>query len=375
MRRDYYATRQAHLKNLSPAVDPEFFWNDDRFFAIPFHLPSGSSLRAPATKEQLWDPSYAIRLTLKILQALIQLHEMGLVHRMIDPDSIYVSGATPSLSVQFFNFMFARLDQRTSIGEELDEYENKSVYLAPECRVGFSFGEQATDLFGAALSICGHLAGIDPAIEEVESGLDEWLITVLTSTLISWPESIAEDYVDLLKTCVIDEPRLRPTASSIVDKLENLLRTWTSTQAKPPDKTPITLGNGQYKVIRKLGEGASAVTYLVEEMFYDGGKYVLKHIKNSAAVDRFVRTEFNALKELIHPNLPRLYDVRPPSDDYHLKLEYIPGAQLADCMESFRGRPDRVLQLATPLLKALEALEEHGISHRDISPKKYCRAR
>jgi serine/threonine protein kinase len=102
---------------------------------------------------------------------------------------------------------------------------------------------------------------------------------------------------------------------------------------------------------------------------YDGGKYVLKHIKNIAAVDRFVRTEFNALKDLIHPNLPRLYDVRPPSDDYHLRLEYIPGAQLADCIDTFRGRPDQILQLATPLLHALEALEEHGIAHRDISPK------
>ena len=369
LRRDYYATRQAYLKNLSPAVDPEFLWNDDRFFAIPFHLPSGSTLRVRATEEQLADPSYAIRLTLKVFQALIELHGMGLVHRLIDPDSIYVSGRTPNLTVQFFNFMFARLDQRMSIAEELDEYENENVYLAPECRVGFGFGEQATDVFGAALSICRHLSGIDPAIEEVDDGLEEWLVTALTSSLTSWPETIPEDYTDLLKACVVDEPRDRPTASSIVDKLESLLRTWTSTQAKPQPKTPITLGNGQYRVVRKLGEGASAITYLVEEVLYDGGKYVLKHIKNLAAVDRFVRTEFNALKELIHPNLPRLYDVRPPNDDYHLKLEYIPGTQLADCIESFRGRPDRVLQLATPLLKALEALEDHGIAHRDISPK------
>ncbi len=369
LRRDYYATRQAHLKNLSPAVDPEFFWNDDRFFAIPFHLPSGSPVRLRATAEQLSDPGYAIRLTVKVFQALIKLHAIGLVHRLIDPDSIYVSGATADLNVQFFNFMFARLDQRASIAEELDEYENENVYLAPECRVGFGFGEQASDTYGAALSICRHLSGIDPASEEIEGGLEGWFVTAMISALTTWPEAIAEDYVELLKGCVTTEMRDRPAATFVVDKLEGLLQTWTSAQASPQARVPATLGNGQYRVIRKLGEGASAITYLVEETLYDGGKYVLKHIKNIAAVDRFVRTEFNALKELIHPNLPRLYDVRPPSDDYHLKLEYIPGTQLADCMDTFRGRPDRILQLATPLLKALEALEEHGISHRDISPK------
>ncbi len=369
LRRDYYATRQAHLKGLSPAVDPEFLWNDDRFFAIPFHLPSGSALRVGVDPSLLANPDYALRLTSEIFKTLNELHETGLVHRLIDPDSIYVSGPPTDARIQFFNFTFARMDQRASIAEDLDEYENDNVYLAPECRVGFGFGESATDVYGAALSICRHLCAIDPAREDLEHGLEEWLSSAFVVALNAWPVDLADDYVQLLQECAAIEPRKRPSIPVIVQKLEALLTAWKNTQITPPPRVPTMLGNGQYRVIRKLGEGASAVTYLVEEVLYDGGKYVLKQIKNIGAVDRFVRTELSALKDLIHPNLPRLYDVRPATDDYHLRLEYIPGAQLEDCMSSFRGSPERLLQLATPLLKALEALEEHGIAHRDISPK------
>ena len=129
-----------------------------------------------------------------------------------------------------------------------------------------------------------------------------------------------------------------------------------------------TFGGGQYRLIRILGEGATAVTYLVEDTMY-GGEFVLKRIKNIAAVQRYAKAEFNALKDLSHPHLPRIYDVRQPQDDFHLKLEYIPGSELTHCMDQFRHRPDRILHLADALLDALGYLEEHGISHRDIAPK------
>jgi serine/threonine protein kinase len=109
-------------------------------------------------------------------------------------------------------------------------------------------------------------------------------------------------------------------------------------------------------------------TYLVEDTMY-GGEFVLKRIKNVAAVQRYAKAEFNALKDLSHPNLPRIYDVRQPQDDFHLKLEYIAGSELTHCMDQFHHRPDRVLHLASALLSALGYLEEHGISHRDIAPK------
>ena len=110
------------------------------------------------------------------------------------------------------------------------------------------------------------------------------------------------------------------------------------------------------------------MTYLVEDTMY-GGEFVLKRIKNVAAVQRYAKAEFNALKDLSHPHLPRIYDVRQPQDDFHLKLEYIPGSELTYCMDQFRHRPDRILHLADALLDALGYLEDHGISHRDIAPK------
>jgi len=365
--REYNAVHRAAVDGTSPDVDPYFFWNEDRYLAIPFRLPEGSALRTPVDPVLLQTPEYALELADTAFKQLSILHKSGMVHRRLDPESIYANRIAGASKVQFFNFMFAHIDNRQSIATELDQLEKDNVYLSPECRIGFALGGQESDVYGLALSLCSHLCNLDPSKEEADTTVEDWVETSLRSRVGAWPTDIADAFVSLLRECGAPEPRSRPTSKELQNGLQRLREAWKDLRA-PANPRPQTFGGRQYRLVRILGEGATAVTYLVEDIMY-GGEFVLKRIKNIAAVQLYAKAEFNALKDLSHPHLPRIYDVRQPQEDFHLKLEYIPGSELTYCMDQFLHRPDRVLHLADALLGALGYLEEHGISHRDIAPK------
>lgn len=365
--REYQAVHHAATNGLCPDVDPYFFWNEDRFIAIPFRLPRGSAFRTQADSTLMRNPDYSLELGISSFKQLSLLHKGGMIHRRLDPESIYQDNAASVIKVEFFNFMFAHIDDQQSIATDLDQLEKQNLYLSPECRIGFALGSAESDVYGLALSLCNHFSGLDPSDEEADSSTDAWVETSLRSCVSAWPEEIADGFVSLLTECAAEEPRLRPTCAEVSNGLQKLKETWSKLRL-PATNQPQTFGGGQYRLVRILGEGATAVTYLVEDTLY-GGEFVLKRIRNLAAVQRYAKAEFNALRDLSYPNLPRIYDVRQPEDDFHLKLQYIPGSELTYCMDQFRYQPNRMMHLAESLLGALGYLEDHGISHRDIAPK------
>jgi hypothetical protein len=68
-------------------LDQYFFWNEDRYLAIPFRLPEGSPMRTPADPALLRSPEYALELADACFKQLAILHKGGMVHRRLDPES------------------------------------------------------------------------------------------------------------------------------------------------------------------------------------------------------------------------------------------------------------------------------------------------
>ena len=80
----------------------------------------------------------------------------------------------------------------------------------------------------------------------------------------------------------------------------------------------------QYEIKRILGEGGTAITYLAYDRMAET-EYVLKVIRDIEHAHRLAQSEFKALKDLSHDNLPKVFDVRAPGQPFHLKIEYIRG--------------------------------------------------
>ena len=116
-----------------PASILSFFWGDDQYMAIPFHLPEGQALRNRASTEQLRSPQYALSLVIAAYEALKTLHGCGIVHRWITPDRVFVRPGPAGHRVEFFDFAFCHVDQQQSIAAELDALQ--ASRLIPRTRM------------------------------------------------------------------------------------------------------------------------------------------------------------------------------------------------------------------------------------------------
>lgn len=135
---------------------------------------------------------------------------------------------------------------------------------------------------------------------------------------------------------------------------------------------PFLLAGTPYRLLRKIGEGASGEVYEAEHVEL-GRKYAVKvlvsaHTAAHDAVERF-RREARAIAKLSHPNLVRLHDFGKSLDGrVFLAMELLDGQTLDVHAESGLDWR-RATQLAIQATHALEAAHDAGLVHRDLKPQ------
>ena len=130
---------------------------------------------------------------------------------------------------------------------------------------------------------------------------------------------------------------------------------------------------GQYRILRKVGEGGFGAVYLAEQLGV-GRNAVIKvlrkrHEQSEHFVRRFER-EASVLAALDHHNLVRLYNFGELEDgQLFLAMEYGGDHTLADEIAR-RGRlpVERALGIAEQVCAALQEAHDRGIVHRDLKP-------
>jgi serine/threonine protein kinase len=356
--REYQALDRLASHNCVPRVDPFFSWDNDQFYVIPIHPIQGRSLRAERTDAPP-SPETVRDVAQLAFSALAAIHEAGVLHRAITPDRVFVNRDR----VVFTDFIIARLSECSTIAEKAPEFDPDTVYRPPECRADFGLAEPASDVYGLAASLMFWATGTEPAVEEGWGGILNALDTSLP------PEAVGA-LADVFRSCMQEDERTRPAAKTAADRIESLQEPTAKTPGDPggtDDLKPGTIIENQYKIIRILGSGATATTYLAEDMTAEG-LCVLKVIRNPEQALRLARAEFRSLRNLHHPNLPRVFDIRPATAPFHLKLEYVQGSPLRDMGGAFRDNVDAVVKMARQVLSALEYLAEQNLIHRDVSP-------
>ncbi|TDP81777.1 serine/threonine protein kinase [Aquabacterium commune] len=133
---------------------------------------------------------------------------------------------------------------------------------------------------------------------------------------------------------------------------------------------------GKYRVLQRLGEGATSEVFLGRDDFHDR-EVAIKRVRASAlgdAVDgpvyaRFFAAEAALVGRLQHPNVVQIFDaVADPTSPY-VVMEYVPGTTL----RSF-CRPDQLLplelivEIGFKCAMALGYVYRQGLIHRDVKP-------
>jgi tRNA A-37 threonylcarbamoyl transferase component Bud32 len=130
---------------------------------------------------------------------------------------------------------------------------------------------------------------------------------------------------------------------------------------------------GQYRLIRKLGEGGMGEVYLAEHQLLKR-PCALKLIKAEAGSDpialaRFER-EVRSAARLAHPNTIEIFDYGHTEDGtFYYVMEYLAGLSLAELVEQAGPLPaGRVIHLFRQVCAGLAQAHALGLVHRDLKP-------
>jgi len=127
-----------------------------------------------------------------------------------------------------------------------------------------------------------------------------------------------------------------------------------------------------HTIIRKIGEGGMGAVYLAVDNLLQR-QVAVKALKANVAQEdssmlRF-QSEAITLAKLRHPNITMLYNLVQVDAHPCMIMEYVEGETL-DFLIKSRGRfgVKEVLEVAIPVLDALQHAHSKGVIHRDIKP-------
>ncbi|MGD8329645.1 MAG: protein kinase [Acidobacteriota bacterium] len=126
-----------------------------------------------------------------------------------------------------------------------------------------------------------------------------------------------------------------------------------------------------YRILDKIGEGGMGEVYAAEDSNLHR-KVALKLLPAAMASDhgrleRF-RREAQSVAALSHPNIVTIYSIEEADIGPFITMELVEGRSLDAIITSGGLSVQRTLEVARPLVKALVAAHQQGITHRDLKP-------
>jgi tetratricopeptide (TPR) repeat protein/TolB-like protein len=126
-----------------------------------------------------------------------------------------------------------------------------------------------------------------------------------------------------------------------------------------------------YEIIDKLGQGGMGEVWLARDTRLDR-EVAIKILAPEVAadpqrLDRF-RREAKAVAALNHPNIVTIHSVEDDADAPFFTMEYIDGVTLSQVIPREGLGAGRFLDFAIPIVDAVSAAHENGITHRDLKP-------
>jgi eukaryotic-like serine/threonine-protein kinase len=135
-----------------------------------------------------------------------------------------------------------------------------------------------------------------------------------------------------------------------------------------------TLLDGRYQIVKKLGQGGFAATYLARNISLPGmPPCVIKHLKprvKHPKVLQLFKTEARVLDLLSHSQIPNSTDCFERDGEMFMVQDFVAGDDLGK--QYLRGRSwsgSEIKALLLDLLEILSHIHQHQIVHRDIKPE------
>jgi eukaryotic-like serine/threonine-protein kinase len=133
---------------------------------------------------------------------------------------------------------------------------------------------------------------------------------------------------------------------------------------------------GKYRVLRKLGEGATSEVFLCHDEFTDRD-VAIKRVRAAALsepednryFERFFAAEAALVGQLKHPNVVQILDAVSDPVAPYLVMEYVPGSTLRPyCRADQLLSLELIVEIGFKCAMALGYVYRQGLIHRDVKP-------
>jgi eukaryotic-like serine/threonine-protein kinase len=133
---------------------------------------------------------------------------------------------------------------------------------------------------------------------------------------------------------------------------------------------------GKYRVLQKLGEGATSEVFLCRDDF-NNRDVAVKRVRSTALTDsvdgpvfaRFFAAEAALVGRLHHPNVVQILDAVPDPVSPYLVMEFVPGSTLRSYCRPDQLLPlELIIEIGFKCAMALGYVYRQGLIHRDVKP-------
>jgi serine/threonine protein kinase len=133
---------------------------------------------------------------------------------------------------------------------------------------------------------------------------------------------------------------------------------------------------GKYRVLRRLGEGATSEVFLAHDDFH-ARDVAVKRVRLGLLPDsrddhfqrRFFAAEAALVGRLQHPNVVQIFDAVADDAAPYLVMEYVPGVTLRRYCRADNLLPlEQIVEIGFKCASALGYVFRQGLIHRDVKP-------
>ncbi|HZZ80299.1 MAG TPA: serine/threonine-protein kinase [Gemmataceae bacterium] len=141
----------------------------------------------------------------------------------------------------------------------------------------------------------------------------------------------------------------------------------------PAEKALLPANIGRFRILSMLGQGAFGSVYRARDPQLQRDVAIKVPRPGSFATaqerERFLR-EARAAAAVQHPNICPVYEINNDADALYIVMAFVPGASLADYLQSRKNSltPKQAAVIVRKLALALQAAHAKGIVHRDLKP-------
>jgi serine/threonine protein kinase/HEAT repeat protein len=380
----------------------------DHCALVVMPLPAGTSLAELFLhRSTLADRTGASRMTplpgalsiaQRVAEALAAAHSRGSCHLRLSSDKVFLDTVSEGGELRVFVLELGLL-AALAAGAAPPAIQSSAhkTYLAPEQKGSAAqpavLGDARSDVYALGVLLVQLLTGQLP-------DRPEWSAAVAQLQGSTTPAGISA----LVSSMLAEEPAQRPSMLQVEavlrlaaqaqgsGPLHSQLLAYQGTLAGPLEPDPrgtqvevvVTaaaedplLGTlmGNFRLVRKLGEGGMGVVYEAEHQQI-GHRAAVKVLHNEFAhspdyAKRFLN-EARAVNIIRHPSLVEIFEYgQQPDGSLYIVMEFLGGASLykRTCDSGLRMAPTQVAELGIQIARALATAHEKGVIHRDLKPE------